>query len=203
MPRLAKETQGYERVFISNHSNYINPNTKRLVWEYNPFVDGFVDDDGMYPQFGEVSEGKNILDAVSDFYGFSDTGIRFQEPEVYYKPKLIPELSNVILLDNNSFSHRGIPSCIELEKYLKANGIIVTHQMKSLYGNVRLEGLKEISANSLEHLCDIIYSCKQFYGVLTGSITLASALRKPSTVFYVDGALSMFRYSKLHNYIRL
>jgi len=203
LPRIAKESGAFDKVVVSNHSKYLNPETKHLVWELNPFFDGFTNEDVIHAQFGEVPDGKNLLDALSDFYGVPDTGIRFQEPEIYYKPELIPELKDVVILDCNSFSGLGIPSRTTLKTYFKTNGIIVTHQMKSLFRDVQIEGLKEIRADSLEHLCDIIHSCKQFYGVITGSITLAAAIRKPSTVLFIDGALSMFRHSKLHSYIHL
>ena len=203
LPRVAKESGVFDKVVVTNSSKFLNPETKHLVWELNPFFDGFVDDDVIYPQFGEVTEGKNLLDAVSDFYGVPDTGIRFQEPEVYYKPKLIPELKDAIILEWNSFSGKGIPNQKTLRTYFKNNSVAVTHQMKSLFRKSAPFDVKTIHADNLCHLCDIIYSCKHFYGVLTGSITLAAAIRKPSTVLYVDGALSMFRHSKLHTYIHL
>ena len=203
LPRVAKESKIFDKVVVSNLSKYLNPETKHLVWELNPFFDGFVDDDVVHPQFGEVVEGKNLLDAISDYYGVPDTGIRFQEPEVYYEPKLIPELKDAIILEWNSFSGKGIPNRKALRTYFMNSGITVTHQMKSLFKAQAPFDVKTVSADNLKHLCDIIYSCKQFYGVLTGSITLAAAIRKPSTVLYVDGALPMFRHSKLHTYIHL
>jgi len=203
LPRVAKESGMFDKVVVSNLSKYLNPETKHLVWELNPFFDGFVDDDVIHPQFGEVVEGKNLLDAISDYYGVPDTGIRFQEPEVYYKPKLIPELKDAIILEWNSFSGKGIPNRDALRTYFMNSGITVTHQMKSLFQKHAPFEVKVVSADNLKHLCDIIYSCKRFYGVLTGSITLAAAIRKPSTVLYVDGALPMFRHSKIHTYIHL
>jgi len=203
LPRVAKESGLFNKVVVSNLSKYLNPETKHLVWELNPFFDGFTDEDVIHPQFGEVVDGKNLLDAISDYYGVPDTGIRFQEPEIYYEPKLISELKDTVILDCNSFSGKGIPSQILLKRYFESNNITITHRMKSLYHDGKFESLKTIKAENLMHLCDVIHSCKQFYGVLTGSITLAAAIRKPSTVLYVDGALSMFRHSKLHTYIHL
>jgi len=203
LPRVAKESKIFDRVVVSNLSKYLNPETKHLVWELNPFFDGFVDDDVIHPQFGEVVEGKNLLDAISDYYGVPDTGIRFQEPEIYYEPKCIPELKDAVILDYNSFSGKGIPSSESIKAYFKSVGVGITHQMSPLHPKYENFNYTKVKANGLENLCDIIYSCKAFFSMLTGSTTLAAAIRKPTTVLYIDGALPMFRHSKLHTYIHL
>lgn len=201
LPRIAKEEYDYDKVFISNHSAYNNPNTKRLVWEYNPYVDGYSDEDGPYPQFGSVPEGKNLLDGVADFFGFGDGLERFREPEIYYKPKFIPEFKDAVIFEPNHTSTKGIPHSNLVRKYLQDKDI--THQMKLLYSGDSIHGLKIIDASELEYFCDIIHSCKTFYCFTSGVATLTAALRKPTTVMFVDGMLPMFHHSKLHTYIRL
>ena len=81
-PRIAKQIYGFDKVFISNHSNYNNPATKKLVWKHNPFVDDFGDGDSDYPKFGKVLDGKNILDTVADFFGLS-SDTRFLEKPLF------------------------------------------------------------------------------------------------------------------------
>jgi len=203
LPRAAKESGEFDKVFISKLSIYLNPETKHLVWELNPHVDGFTDEDMIYPMFGEVPEGKNILDVVSDFYRVPILGGCFQEPEIYYKPKCIPELKDAVILDYNSFSGKGIPSSESIKAYFKSVGVGITHQMSPLHPKYENFNYTKVKANGLENLCDIIYSCKAFFSMLTGSTTLAAAIRKPTTVLYIDGALPMFRHSKLHTYIHL
>ena len=66
IPRIAKE-KGYDKVFISNKSIYRNPQTKKLVWEYNPYVDGFCEEDHEHPQFSSVHPNENIIDAHVSF----------------------------------------------------------------------------------------------------------------------------------------
>ncbi len=201
LPRIAKEEYNYDEVCISNYSVYNNPNTKRLVWDLNPFVDGYVDEDGPYPQFGSVPEGKNLLDGVADFFGLGDGSERFREPELYYESKLIPELKNAVIFEPNHSNNKGIPSRTAVRLYLQNKGI--THQMKLLHEGSNVTQVKIIDAPELEHFCDIIHSCKAFYCFTSGCATLSAALGKSTTILYTDGILPMFHHSKLHTYVRL
>ena len=44
IPRIAKETGKYDAVYISSKSLFRHPDTKYIVWDLNPFVDGFIDE---------------------------------------------------------------------------------------------------------------------------------------------------------------
>jgi len=203
VPRLAKQIHGYDKVFISNHSDYRNLNTKKLVWEYNPFVDGFSDKDAPYANFSTVEKGKNLLDAIVDFFNFPDDGIRFREPELYYKPKIISELKDAVVYDPNYISSMKHPSSKVVNEYFKTNSITITHQMKCLFNNSSIGGLPEMTADSLEHFCDIIFSCRMLFCFVSGTATLASAIGKKAKVFFDEGTNSMFLHSKLNSYIKL
>ena len=199
LPRLAKEMHGFDKVFITNHSNYNNPVTKKLVWGYNPFVDGFNNGDSDYPKFGSVPDGFNILDVTAMFFNLH-SNTKFLEPEIYYKPKILQKYQNAIIFEPNCNSAYGIPSLEQVESYF--SNISLTHQMKSLKG--KYPQLAEIlEASSLENFCDIIFSCKEFYCFTSGVATLTAAIRKSSTVLFTDGINPMFHHSKLHNYIHL
>jgi hypothetical protein len=203
IPRLAKEVHGYDRVLISNLSNFYSPQTKQFVWGRNPYIDGFNDEDHEHPTFTILPEGMNILDAVVDFYGLPDDGLRFREPEIYYTPKEIPELYDAVIFEPNHNSPHGIPTTVQTEEYFEANNIEITYDMKPLNGNRFASGRPMIEAETLEILSDVIHSCKAFYCYTSGVATLAAALGKPCTVLYVDGISSRFHHSKLHNYVRL
>lgn len=202
LPRLAKQKWGYNRVFISNHSNYSNPSIKRIVWEMNPFVDGFSDGDHDYPTFGSVPPGANILDAVSMFYELDD-GERFREPEVYYKSKTMQSIRECVVFEPNHNNAYGIPTPEQTEAYFAKQGIIITHQMKPLHGKSSPGCRPELTAHSLEDFCDVIHSCRAFYCYTSGAATLAAALGKPVTVLFVEGINPMFHHSKLHSYVKL
>lgn len=228
LPRLAKEVYGYDKVWVSQRSNYNHPNTKRLVWDLNPFVDGFADADRPHAEFAGVAAGKNLLDAVSDFYGFHDCGMTMQEPEIYYQPLIMPSLQGTTVCNLNHFNAMGIPSHDSIKNYFAINGIQIDYQVapfdhrKSLedYDGERVEstlgtllpgklpdcglldGVECVHVDGLEYLCDVIHSCQAFYCVISGPATLAAAI-KPATVLMVDGALPMFCHSGIHTYVNL
>lgn len=199
LPRIAKQIHGFDKVFISNLSNYNNPVTKKLVWENNPFVDGFNNEDSDYPKFGSIPNDKNILDVVADFFKLSSDA-RFLEPEIYYKPKVLSKYQNAIIFEPNHSNAYGIPSIKQIKSYFVNIGL--THQMKSLKGHYP-QLAEMLITKSLNHFCDIICSCKEFYCFTSGAATLAAALSKPTTVLFVDGINPMFHHSKLHTYERL
>lgn len=203
LPRLAKERFGYEKVFISNKSNYYNPNVRHFVWELNPYVDGFNDEDHEHPEFTKLPDDMNLLDAVAAFYQILPEDTRYHEPEAYYVPNELPELREAVIFEPNHHNPSGIPTEKETEEYFVRNGIVRTHDMKSLYGNPYCSGRPKLEANDLFALSDIIFSCKQFYCYMSGVATLAAAIKKPCTVLYVDGIASRFRHSKLHNYVKV
>jgi len=202
IPRIAKQSGQYDKVYISNHSDYRNTEIKKFVWERNPFVDGCSDKDVLYPTFSTVEEGINILDKIMLFHGLDD-GVRFHETEIYYKPKIISRLKDAVIFDPNFITFCGHPSGKKVEDYFKRNNIIITHQMKILGRNSAINCSQRISSESLEHFCDILNSCKSIYCLATGTAPLAAAINKPATVLFVNGALSMFYYSQLHNYIKV
>ena len=203
IPRVAKQIHGYDKVFISNQSDYLNPNTKRLVWEYNPYVDGFSDEDRPYPAFGTVPKGKNLLDAIIDFVGLPDDGRRFREPEIYYQPKILDIYKDAVIFEPNHGNDKGVPGLKQIERWFGFHPVKRTHQMKSLKGYPPIPNLSVIDAKPLEDFCDVIASCKVFFCFTSGCATLSAALGKPTTVLYVDGGLPMFHHSKLHTYTKI
>ncbi len=203
LPRCAKESGEYDKVFISNHSNYADLNIRRLVWEYNPYIDGFNDIRHPYPTFVHVREGWNLLDEVLDYYNLPDDGCRFREPEVYYQPKDIVELKNTIIFEPNHKNPFGIPTHEQTNRFFSDNKIALDYCMSPLYKEIFPSSIPKLNANTLEELCDVIHSCKHMYCYTSGVVTLAAALGKPVTVLYVDGIDSRFHHSKLHEYVKL
>lgn len=203
IPRVAKQMFEYDKVFISNHSDYFYSDTKKFVWERNPFVDGFSDKDFPAPIWGWVEDGMNILDKLLIHCGLPDDGMRFREPEIYYTPKLIPELQNAILFDPNYNSVRH-PSAESIMKYLKDNNIRITHQIRHRVVKPHIQNsIIKIEPKNVEDFCNVLYSCKQIFCLVTGTATLSAALGKVAIVFYSNQSLSMARHSKLHLYKEL
>lgn len=203
IPRLAKQRHHYELVFISNHSKFRNPETKHFVWGLNPYVDGFTNENAPVPSFNSVEKGKNILDAMVDFVGFPDDGVRFREPELYYKPNFLPEYADSIIYDPNYISMAGHPSSELVRKFFEDRGIQITHQMKPNGSNSAISGVPSLDIKGLKLLSDVIFSCKGFYCLTSGTATLACALSKPVTVLHTVGTNPMFHHSKRNTYIQL
>jgi len=203
LPRIAKESGALDAVYISNRSIFRSNDYKRLIWELNPYVDGFTDVPGLHPIVQKTSEGTNILDEWMLALGLDD-GKRFHEPEIYYKPHVRNELRDVALYDPNYVSFVGDVDSASLQKFLKRSGVQIDAVMKLRDKHVPLPFIKkEVGTKSLEEFCDIIASCKSLYCLGSGTATLAAALHKPATVFYGEGHNPIFHHSVLHHYIQV
>lgn len=202
LPRIAKQFGHYDKVYISKHSPYRDFQTKEVVWGMNPFVDGFCDEDKVWIQVGNVKEGMNLLDKIMLTHGLDD-GNRFHEPEIYYKPKIIPELKEATIFDPNFGTTIGHPSSSTIESYFKRHNISITYQMKLMNNHHPIKYGKELCSKGLLHFCDIIYSCKALYCFHTGTSVLAASLKIPATVFNTGAAQSRFEHSRIVNYITL
>jgi hypothetical protein len=204
IPRIAKETGAFEQVYVSNHSLFRSPDYKKLVWETNPYLDGFTDEPGIYHFPEELLPRANLLDTLMLKYGLDDH-VRMHEPELYFQPEIIPSLSGISLYDPNFISYTGdLATGKKIEEWLQATGEMVTHQMKQLGPRyLGLTGKEIVSAASIFEFCSVLVSADRLYGLTSGTVTLAAALKKPATVFYGDGHLALYRHSAMHRYIHL
>lgn len=204
IPRIAKTLYDYDLVYISNKSEIRSDSTKKLVWDLNPYVDGYTDEEGVFFNmdiFNSHMSGTNILDKVMLAYGFEDN-IRFHEPEIYYEPNLIKEYQSSVIFDPNYISNIGLVSHKKLNLYLSEFDNLTI--MKKINRTVKLmNDYKTIEAFDIFSYCDIIYSCKSFVCMTSGGATLSAALNKNATVIYGLGQQEFHRHSKLHIYMNL
>ncbi len=208
IPRIAKETGKYKEVYFSSKSLIRKQDHLDLVWKLNPYIDGFVDESGQTCDLKSiVIEAKkrsdvNLLDLVMLAYGLED-GKRWHDPELYYKPQLIPEYQ-VKIFDPNHFTYIGDFNESDLYVYLKKHKITFDAVMK-LLGNKALYrpdiSHMIIDAPSVYEFCDVLYSAKEIYCFTSGTATLSAALGKKATVFYGAKLDRGFHHSKLHNYV--
>ncbi len=204
LPRIAKETKAYEKVLISNHSRFRNDDYKKLVWDSNPYIDGFTNKKGIFHLPDEIEEGENLLDSIMLQYQLDD-GKRFHEPEVYYHPPVNNIFHDKIIYDPNYISYTGDLSGSQLiENWFVNNKVEVSLQMKKLnHRYLEIEGIQTCETASLLDFCSLIVSCKRMYCLTTGTATLAAALGVSVTVFYGSGHLRKYRHSALHQYVAL
>lgn len=214
IPRIAKlgNTNGgggdkYDRVFIHESSPFRNNDYKRLIWEQNPYVDGFTDTPPTPRKdiTDTFSLSCNLLDNLMLSYGLDD-GRRLHEPEIYYTPKFREEYNKVIF-DPNWISNSGDTfDLADVVTYFHHNNIHIDAVMADL-GNSRVFDNRVdseiIRTETIWDFCDLIYSAKAMYCFVTGTATLAAALNKPINVFVGRSVGYMFMHSALHSYIPL
>ena len=204
LPRIAKETKAFDIVLISNKSQFRNLDYKKLIWELNPFVDGFTDESGIFHFSTYHTETQNLLDTLMLLYGLDDNQ-RMHEPEVYYVPKLKVDIIGKIVFDPNYISYTGdIKSNKLIKDWFNKNNIIPDYQMYVLGKRyISIETLKQLSAVDIFDFCNILYSIDSIYCFTTGTATLSSALKIKANVFYAKGHDNGYRHSLLNNYIYL
>ena len=126
LPRIAKES-GIKRIYISNHSPVVHADYKKLVWEYNPYVDGFIDEPGIKVDIGDLvnklsrDSKTNLLDEVMFAFGL-DNGKIWNKPEIYYQPKFIEEYNKVVF-DPNFLSWIGLCTKEDAMTFFKRNDV--------------------------------------------------------------------------------
>lgn len=205
LPRIAKEKGFYKEVYISKKSVYRHTDYKKLIWDLNPYVDGFTDEMGYYIEFLKFdTEKMNILDHIMQLYGIDDLQLN-HEPDFYYKPEIKPELANKIVFDPNYVSDAADKITVEqINNYFKVNNIAIDFQMQKRDKSVPASHFTDwLSSHSLEDFCSIIASCKEIYCFATGTATLAAALGKKAHVFFSKGFNPQFLHSKNNEYIKL
>jgi len=203
IPRIAKTSGAYSQVLISNRSEFRSKEYQQLVWELNPYVDGFSDASGpQLREFGEVPCDMNLLDMLMLRLGLDDRQ-RFHEPELFYKPRSRSELSNVVIYDPNYVSFVGDISASQLEGFFRARNILPRQFKVRDKSFELLQHDGSIHTRNVFEYCDVIHSVRQFYCLSSGGATLAASLRKPSVVFYGNGQRQMFHHSKLHMYYNM
>jgi hypothetical protein len=204
IPRIAKETKAFENVLISNRSIFRNQDYKKLIWEFNPFVDGFTDKEGISKFPGKIEKNENLLDRLMILYGLED-GNRFHEPEIYYQSIKNDALKEKTIYDPNYISYVGdLKNAKPIESWLEKNNIQIDYQMKVLSArNLPIANLHSFETPTIFEFCSALVSCKRLFCLTTGTATLAAALNIPATVFHGNGQPSMYHHSNLHQYINV
>lgn len=221
LPRIAKTcNEPFEKVYIHNPWSFRFSDLKKLVWEMNPYVDGVIDSDLptldaltqqiFRSEFADFTTHQNLLDQIMLLHCLDD-GERFHEPEIYYQPKFRPEFNKVVF-DPNWISNAGGLSFEDVLELFDKEGVKIEAVMGKKEGgkggnaqqnlfdyNIDVE---YIHTPTLEDFCDLLYSAKAIYCFVTGTATLAAALKKPATVFVGKNVFinPVFFHSKYHRY---
>ena len=206
LPRIAKETGRYKKVFLSDLSAIRNPQHIKLIWLLNPYLDGMINKPGkLFRKLDKrrAYDGKNILDNIMLAYDLDD-GLRGHQPEIYYKPKKISKYLDQIFFDPNWITKLYDKTTVEksISDYFFANNIKIDFIFKPRNGfNLRNSNQIIVQDSSFEEFCDILYSCKHLYCFATGTAVLYEALGGSATVFFNSKMDAIFKYSNKHKYI--
>ena len=124
---------------------------------------------------------KNFINNIELMHGvYSGTN---KYPEIYYKPKIMNELSNTIIYDTTSISATYSDEFI----YNRFKRVFDTHpeleKKKVVFKTIANRttpdfGTDSIVVNNIFEYCDVLASCKIFVCLMSGGCVLASALKQ-------------------------
>ena len=200
LPRLIKESGRYSRVYISSLNKYRSNDIKRVVWDLNPFVDGYVAKKAPSCTMNVKVNDKNLLAVIAYMYGID---IEYADPEIFYEPKMITDLKGATLYDPNYISNAGEISAVMIEKYFNDKHISISHQLAPREKSMMMVGPQELTATSIFDFIDILFSVNEIYCLTTGTATICSAISKKAYVLYGIGIIPMHHHSKYNDYIFL
>lgn len=193
IPRIAKESGRFDTVLISNQNKYKGKDYSRIVWETNPYVDGFTDMPGTYSsiqinrimdKWNNLQPSINLMDGIMLLHNLDD-GKRGHVPECYYEPNEIIELKDKVVLDLGSktinLSGLNVDAFI---KILEDNGIIPDYVLSSK--TVDIPGINVLETNSIEHWADVMFSAKHYVCFNSGGYWLSGALGVKSKHIWID-----------------
>lgn len=179
-------------VYISSKNMYRNPEIYKLVWELNPYIKGISD---LPTNAGAITYFNNFHKVVTENsiknVELSHNLINGTEeyPEIYYTPKYIPELENIILFDTTSITLKNVYSNNKLAKSIDdiINNIINNypeltakhiHFTKISNNDIPIKCTDKYIINSIFDYCDAIFSCKIYISPQSGNSCLASSIKK-------------------------
>jgi hypothetical protein len=206
LPQLYSE-QGYD-VYISNQNAIRNQEIYDLIWGMNPYIKGTLNS----PPTAGACKGfhrhtDNPMKNMELMHGLSNGTQKY--PIIYYKPKLISDLSNCLLFDTTSIAQKYRNKRIISDEFANVFSKY-PHLDKKRVVFKHLPNRDDppfdtdtIEVNSIYEYCDMIYSCNVFLCLLSGQSALASAIKQdnptpiihsvlPSSNHYPRGLMYVF-----------
>jgi hypothetical protein len=174
-------------VYVSNYNTYRHPDVKKLVWDCNPYVKGFVDAVGN-TTYMNGHAGNIIQQWEQQLFG----RVINTQPKLYYTPKKIEKLHTEVVVDFNAHSANSS----------EAAASIISKYPEALYVNcVAPPNADSIQSSDIFEWVDIITSAKKFVCQHSGGSVVMAAYNKACTVYRTtQDQLYMF---DLHTYIQV
>ena len=181
-------------IFIStqptvNGPAFRNEETRALVWSFNPYVCGFVDEP---PTVGEPHvwqmvkhspRDKSPIARVERAHGFYGVNAF---PRIYYQPQYRSAWAGRVVGDATSISQgfsnddyeQFVQYLCRFEPFSPDNLVMLESAHQGHSGRTVFPNNRRHTVESIFEYCDIIFSCAAFFCVESGSNTLASAIRQ-------------------------
>lgn len=190
LPELCYEND--KKFYISSLNSYSNNEIYDLVWGSNPYVIGKSDDNNydaglhIYSTLNINSRKyepkpdnyNNIIEKIEYHHGFIPKN---NKPKIYYKPKYIKAFSEYNVYDFGSLTAQNRYTINDINFILNNNDnkhklIIKSKNINTLKFN-KTNNILEYNINNIFEFVDIIYSCKLFSCLHSGSSVLSSAIK--------------------------
>lgn len=187
IPRLAKKYNVYDEIYISDFSNFSRNEGiyKKIIWEANPYIDGFLSDRGIIPPPIDYIKIKdfNIIDNYLNYFGIPAG--KNNLPELYHQFNFIKKLEDKNIYDPNCISYWVADNLNKdiILNFFNKNNITIYAQFPIKYNGILLPDIPVIDyKNNFINWCDCVFSCKNFYCMFSGSSNLRAAMKKPANV---------------------
>lgn len=202
LPRLLKETYGID-FYLSTKSldSVRNKDIYKLCFEMNPYYQGLSDDEEVFSPQTFVSEkslwnfitdnnGESIVECLECQFQCKGKGI----PEIYYKPSLLEQYKDIILVDKNYISGKKLGWDYSERSFERE---IQKELHKSKESHIEYV---DVSKQTLFDYVDMVYSCHHFITVLSGGAAVAACFKKPFTALVpynvFGGSVDQFCFEK-------
>jgi hypothetical protein len=191
IPEIAKSL-GYE-VYVSNQNTNRSEDIKHLVWEMNPFIDGFVDEPGTI----DWNSYKNIYNQVIKDVEMMVFGSVHSDgnPKLYLPDHLkekVEYFKGRTIIDPNAVSADG---AVDFEK-------LYCNYSNPILLNTEHEQYETYQTKNIINWVMAINSCKKFVCANSGGSVVATALGKRADV-WVNPNIGITHYKFKHNYLYL
>lgn len=198
LPRILKEQKLANEVYISDQSNFRNPAIFDLIWKGNPHLDG-ISAEGPTPLL-DIKESKEqkIVNIIFERFGLHSD---HEFPVEVYQELELPPNPGEKYIDLNYVSFVGAFSFLDkIQVYRQYPDYIMINPDKLI--SFLFPKRKKIFTKSLLEYAALIASSSAFVTLASGGATLASALNKPSIIYYGYGQSTIFHHD-MHQYIRM
>lgn len=194
LPRLLKEYDLADQVYLSNKSKFRGSDICKVVWQTNPYLDGMSDD----PPVNTLQKKSLINKAVNMAMASHGIDLPYEINPESYLPKTINEnYANKRFIDLNYTSYVGAFTLFDALAILEKHpDYLLVNPSKNLARFCKNDWVR---TRSLEDYASLINSSLSFSALASGGATLALALGRPSTIYHGYGQNQIFHHSNNTN----